>query len=350
VASSRLLYVGTHVNGEARGIYVARLDDATGALSAPALAAATGQPTFLALSPDRKFLYAVCDREAMAAGFAIGPAGRLTALPAAPGAKAPAPSHIAVDRTGRALFLANYHAASVATIPLRPDGTCGPPQVIAHTGHGPDPVRQAAPHPHSVNLSPDNRFALACDLGLDRIFTYRFDAARARLAPAAPPFVSTAPGSGPRHLEFSADGRRAYCVNEIDNTVVACGYEAATGALSPRAAVSTLPAGFAGTNTAAEIALHPNGKFLYASNRGHDSIAGFAISPETGELSPLDFTPCGGRGPRHFAFSPNPNWLVCAHQDSNTLASFRVSADTGRLVQVGPTVAAPAPVCVLFYD
>ena len=348
-APSRLLFIGTYTSGASRGIYALRLGAAEGALSAPVVAAETPHPSFLALSPDRRFLYAIRDSAAMVAAFAVH-GDRLALLPAPPAPEAIAGCHLAVDRTGRTLLVSNFHAATIAALPLAADGTPGPGQVIRHEGRGSHPRRQAEAHVHSAVISPDNRFALVCDLGLDRIYTYRLDAAQARLAPGRPPFTANAAGSGPRHSAFSADGRRFYASRELDNTVTAFDYDAASGALVLRQAVSTLPAGFMGDSAAAEVALHPNGRFLYVSNRGHDSIAVFAVDGATGLVSAVEFTPAGGRNPRHFALSPDGAWLVCAHQGSGTVAAFRVDPASGRLSPAGRPAAVPDPVCVRFYD
>jgi 6-phosphogluconolactonase len=238
----------------------------------------------------------------------------------------------------------------VAALPLAGDGTVGEPRVVHHAGHGADPKRQASAHPHCVVFSPDHRFVVSCDLGLDRIFSYRLDPARAELSPADPPFVAVKPGAGPRHFVFAAGGRRGYAITELSSTIVAYDYDSETGSLSTRETVSTLPAGFAGESIAAEICLHPNGRFLYASNRGHDSLAVFAIDAVSGALSPVEIVPCGGKGPRNFSLSPDGAWLVCAHQESNSLCSFRVDSATGRLARVEGGVSIPTPVCVLFYD
>ncbi len=348
-APSHLLFIGTYTSGASRGIYALRLDAATGALSAPTLAAETSHPSFLALSPDRRFLYAIRDSAAMVAAFAVK-GDELVPLPAAAAPKAVAGCHLAVDRTARTLLVSNYHAATIAALPLAKDGTPGPGQVIRHEGHGTHPKRQAEAHVHSAVISPDNRFALVCDLGLDRIYTYGLDAARARLEPGRPPFTANDAGSGPRHGAFTPDGRHFYASHELDNTVTAYDYDAASGALLLCQAVSTLPAGFMGESTAAEVALHPNGRFLYVSNRGHDSIAVFAVDGRTGLLSPVEFKPAGGRNPRHFALSPDGAWLVCAHQESSSVAAFRVDPAGGRLAAAGEPVAVPDPVCVRFYD
>lgn len=287
----------------------------------------------------------------MVAAFEVDSgSGVLSALPASPSPKDIAPCHVAVDRSGRALVVANYHTAVVAALPLREDGTVGEPRTVSLSGHSVHPTRQAAAHPHSVTISPDSRFVIACDLGLDRIFTYRFDPVRAELLPADPAFVSAEPGAGPRHFAFGRTGLRAYAINELANTVVAYAYDPERGALSPLQTVTTLPPGFAGESIAAEIRLHPDGRFLYGSNRGHDSIAVFGVDPATGFLTPVEIVPSGGKAPRNFAISPDGAWLVCAHQDSNDLCVFRVDPETGRLARVGGTVPVPMPVCVLFYN
>ena len=348
-AAGQLIFIGTYTRTTSRGIYAVRLDPATGALSTPILAATTPNPSFLAFAPDQKTLYAVSESDEMAAAFATDLAqGTLRPLQSPQASGGSAPCHLVVDATQRSLLVANYHTGIVAAIPLRPDGTLGPPNVVPHVGHSVDAARQTSPHVHSVTLSPDNRFVLVCDLGLDRIFTYRLDAARARLTPGHPPFVVTPPGTGPRHFVFGADGRHAYAITEMGSTLIAYDYAPDSGALTPRQSVSTLPPDFKGASTGAEIRLHPSGRFLYASNRGHDSIAVFEVDPANGALTPVEVTPCGGKNPRNFSLSPDGAWLVCANQNSNSLAVFRADARTGRLTPTGHTADVPLPVCVLF--
>jgi 6-phosphogluconolactonase len=348
---SHLIYIGTYTRSTSRGIYSTRLDADTGRLSAPVVAAETDSPTFLALSPDRKRLYAVRNTKDMVASYTVNArADGLNPIPGPPSAESQAPCHVAVDRTGQALVVANYHFPIVAALPLLTDGSVGTPREILHSGSSVHPTRQTSSHPHSVTISPDNRFVIACDLGLDRIFTYRFDPATAMLTPAEPAFVATAPGAGPRHFAFGKDGRHAYAINELGNTVVAYAYDAQKGSLAPFQTLSTLPPDFSGQSIAAEIRVHPNGRFLYGSNRGSDSIAVFAIDPSSGALALVEIVPAGGKAPRNFALSPGGSWLVCAHQDSNSLCSFRVNPDTGRLSPVSGGISVPMPVCVLFYD
>jgi 6-phosphogluconolactonase len=350
MASSHLVFFGTYTRTTSRGIYAARLDDETGALTAPRLVAETPNPTWVVLSPDRRFLYTVHPSKAQAIGFAVDPSdGALTPLAAGDATPAGSPSHLAIDATGRVLLAANYGDGFVAALAIRPDGTLGPPAMTQHSGHSVNPTRQEKPHVHSVTLSPDNRFVIVCDLGLDKIFSYALDPAAARLTPATPPFVTTEPGSGPRHFKFGVDGRHAYAITEMGATVIACDYDAARGALHPRQTISTVPPDFTGLKWAAEIRVHPNGRFLYGSNRTHDSLAVFAIDATSGLLSPVEIVPCGGKTPRNFTLSPDGKWLVCGHQDSDQLSVFRVDAATGRLTRTSHTATVPMCVCVQFH-
>lgn len=354
MASSPLIYFGTYTrNTTSEGIYSARLDGATGALSQPELAAAATDPSWLTLSPDGRRLYAIHGSAAQAIGFSVdATTGKLTPLAAsAPTPAAPPvnpPSHLAVDGTGRTLLAANFREGFVAALPIQADGSLGSAQVIRHEGRGAHPTRQDKPHVHSVTLSPDNRFVIVADLGLDRVFTYALDAASARLSPASPPWVATAPGAGPRHAKFGADGRFVYVINELDNTLDTFAYDAARGALSLKQTLPTLPSDFTGTNTTAEVRVHPNGRFLYGSNRGHDSIAVFAVDPALGTLNRIEIVPSGGRNPRNFALSPDGRWLVCGHQDTPLVTVFRVDPTSGRLTRTEHTAPIPAAVCILF--
>jgi 6-phosphogluconolactonase len=349
--NSHLIFLGTYTRATGKGIYAVQLDDDTGALSAPVLVAETPNPTWVTLSPDKKFLYTNHPSAAQAIGFRVADdSGKLLPLAPAPtGPAANAPSHLAVDATGRTLLAANYADGFVAALPINPDGTLGSPNIIRHTGQGPNPQRQDKPHVHSVTLSPDNRFVIVCDLGLDRIYTYALDAAAAKLTPANPPFVAAMPTSGPRHFKFGADGRHAYNLTEMGATVVAYDYAAATGALTPIQTIGTLPPSYE-ARWAAEIRIHPNGKFLYASNRGHDSLAVFAIDPASGKLTLIEIVPSGGKVPRNFSLSPDGKWLVCGHQDSENLTVFRVDATTGRLTRAPSEASVSMCVCVLFYN
>lgn len=348
-AATHLIYLGTYTRSTSKGIYAVRLENRTGELSPPVLVAETANPSFLALSPDRSHLYAVSESSTMAVPFATDlKTGALTPLQAQD-AGGKAPCHLVVDHTERALVLAHYHSGIVAALPIRADGTLGAPgTIIRHEGRSVNPQRQEGPHVHSVTLSPDNRFVIVCDLGLDRVFTYALDPATAGLAPGPAPSVATAPGAGPRHAAFSPDGRHVFVINEMGNTLVSYRYDTATGALTPIDTQPTLPADFAGDSTTAEVRVHPNGRLVYGSNRGHDSIAVFAFDPATGRLTPRGHTPTGGRNPRNFALSPDGAWLVAANQNTDSLTVFKVDPGTGILTPAPGKASVPMPVCVLF--
>ncbi|HAK95979.1 MAG TPA: 6-phosphogluconolactonase [Planctomycetes bacterium] len=352
-AGTYLVYVGTYTGGKSEGIYRFTFDAETGRASSVALAAKIDSPSFLALHPGGRFLYAVNEPQGRAAaGGAVsafriaGAEGDLEFLNSESSGGA-APCHIAIDRRGTHAFAANYGSGSVVLLPIGADGRLGARTAcIAHEGSGADQARQRGPHAHCVNLDAGNRFLLVADLGIDKIVVYRFDAAAGTLAAQA--LVALAPGAGPRHLAFSPDERFVYAVNELDLTVTRFAYTAATGALQAKESVSTLPVPRQAGFSAAEIAVHPSGRFLYASNRGHDSIAAFAVDKEAGALRAIGHVPAGGRTPRHFALDPSGAWLLCAHQSSDTIAVFRVDRETGLLAPGGAAIKVPSPVCVLF--
>lgn len=352
------LLIGTSSGpgGPNQGIYTVQLDADTGKLSGSTLSAAVGNPGFLAAHPAGRFIYSAGESGRTPDGNAIGAMfayafepshGSLAPLNSAPTGGLAA-THLAVDATGRMLIAASYHGSQVLAYPIGPDGRLGPRSAaISLSGKlGPSTQRQDKPHPHSVTLSPDNHFAYVCDLGLDRIFCYRLDSAKATLTPAGE-FAAPA-GAGPRHSKFSADGRFLYVINELTSSVSVYACNCGTGALELKQTLSTLPAGFTAYNICAEIQVHPSGRFVYGSNRGHDSIAVFARNAEDGTLTPIEIVPCSGKHPRHFALSPDGAWLVCAGRDSNNLASFRVDPATGRLSPAGESAGVPVPTCVLF--
>jgi 6-phosphogluconolactonase len=219
---------------------------------------------------------------------------------------------------------------------------------VQHTGSGVNPQRQTHAYAHSIITDPDNKFALTADLGLDKLFVYHFDARDGSLQPNDPPFVSVKPGSGARHVKFHPNGKWVYLITEIGCTVVAFNWNATNGSLTEFQTVSTLPADFKGVSTCAEVLVHPNGKFLYGSNRGHDSLAVFSIDQTTGRLTLLECVPSGGKWPRNFAFDPTGKWIICANHDSNNVLVFRIDENTGRLTQTGPPVSMPTPYCPRF--
>ncbi len=349
-----LVYVGTYTTQTSKGIYGFRLREATGELTPLGLAAETVSPSFLAVHPNRKFLYAVSEvaefagqKSGAVSAFAIDPATGKLALLNQVASRGGGPCYLAVDRTGKAVLLANYGGGSVAALPVLPDGRLGEASAfVQHAGSSLNAKRQQEPHAHSINLSPDNRFAVAADLGLDQLLVYRFDPAKGSLAPNEPAFAKVKPGAGPRHFAFHPKGRFAYVINELHSTVTAFTYDPRRGVLAEAGTVSTLPADFGGNNSTAEVQAHPSGKFLYGSNRGHNSIAVFAIDPRRGALAPVEHVPTQGRTPRNFGIDPSGSWLLAANQQSDTVVVFRIDAKTGRLTPTGQVVDVPTPVCV----
>ncbi len=357
-AGEFLVYFGTYTGAKSKGIYVSRFDPATGRLSAPELAAATRNPSFLALHPNGDFLYAVGEVDnangkpgGTVSAFSLDRGtGKLTLLnQQASGGSGPC--HLSVDVTGKCLLVANYGSGSIAALPIHADGSLGEAAtVIQHTGHGVNPQRQAGPHAHFICPSPDNRFALNCDLGLDQVLIYRLEPDAATLTPNDPSFASVAPGAGPRHLTFSPDRKFVYVINEMGSTISAFSYNPANAAMTEVQTLSTLPKDFSTNNTCAEIALHPSGKFLYGSNRGHDSIAVFAVNTKSGRLTFVEHQPTQGRTPRHIAIDPTGRWLLAENQASDSVIVFALDLDTGKLKPTGQSLTVGSPVCAVFVD
>jgi 6-phosphogluconolactonase len=244
------------------------------------------------------------------------------------------------------VLAANYAGGNIAVFAIKPDGTLGDRTAfVQHTGSSVNPQRQTHAYAHSIIVDPSNRFALVADLGLDKILVYRFNEKDGRLTPNDPPFVAIKPGSGPRHVTFHPNGRWVYVISEIASTVTAFNWNSTNGTLAEFQSVSALPADFQGTNTSAEIMVHPNGRFLYASNRGDDSLAVFAIDQTTGRLALVEHVSCGGKTPRFFTFDPTGKWLLCSNHGSDNTVVFRVDENTGKLTQSGQPVPVPYPFC-----
>ncbi len=347
-APSTCVYAGTYTGGGSRGIYRFALDRESGALTDLLLAAETENPSFLTFHPNGRVLYAVNEvaRGAVSA-FRVDATGNLTLLNQQPSAGAD-PCHLVVDRQGRNLLVANYTGGSVAVLPLDADGRLRPASAVRqHAGRGPVPVRQEGPHAHAIALDAAEQFALAVDLGADRIFVYRYGAAAGTLDPNEPASAPLEPGSGPRHVAWHRAGNYLYAINELRSTLTSFRYDAVRGTLETLQTVTTLPAGGSRDTIAAEIAISPDGRFLYGSNRGHDSIAIFAIDATFGTLAPLGHVHAGGRTPRHFAIDASGRWLLVANQESEAISVFHVD-ETGFPGVVGPGIAVSKPVCVLF--
>ena len=352
------LLIGTFTDtGESHGIYAVQLDEKTGALGAPTLAAEARNPSFLVRAPGTPWIYATGEttgengqRTGAICLYAQEPStGALRLLSSQPVPGEP-PCHIATTRDGRLALSAIYREGMVCAFPVSAEGQLAPrsDRVTTAGPLGPRPDRQDHPHAHSTTLSPDERHAYVCDLGLDRIFIYRIDTAKNALEPATPAFAQAPAGAGPRHATFSADGRGLYVLNELASSVSVYACDPASGAIELRSTHSTLPAGATGENISAEVRLHPNGRFLYASNRGHDSLAVFQRDPATGALTLVETVLCGGRHPRHFALSPDGRWLVCANRDTANLTVFAIDPTTGRLAATPHTATVPQPSCALF--
>ena len=346
--NEHLIYIGTYTRTDSKGIYALRLNDTTGELSTPELVATTANPSFIALSKDRSHLYAVSEGATFAVPFAVNLATGKLVPDESRDSGGKAPCYLMVDETEQCLVVAHYHNGIVASLPINKDGSLGPVKSLhQHTGSSVVPERQESAHVHSANISPNNRHVIVCDLGLDKIFTYELDAATATLTPAATPFVATVPGAGPRHSAFSTDGRFVFVINELNNTLVSYAYDADTGRLTEKDTQPTLPADFTGNSSTAEVRVHPNGKFVYGSNRGHDSIVVFAVDSGTGKLTPIDHTPSGGRNPRNFNLTPDGKWLIAANQNSNSINVFAVDDSTGKLTATDHHASVSLPVCVV---
>jgi len=347
------VYVGTYTGGESKGIYLLEMDRETGALTEKGLVAETASPSFLALHPSRPLLFAVGEvadfggkKSGSVTAFAIdSKTGKLSALNSQP-TKGDGPCHLVVDSAGKTVLVANYGGGSVASFPIGDDGKLGPAaSFFQHVGTSADKSRQKAPHGHSINLDADNTFAVAADLGLDQLLVYRFDPSKSTLTPNDPPFAKTPSGGGPRHFAFHPDGVHAYVILEITSQIVPLGYDAKKGTFTLGEPVSTLPEKTPGNSTA-EVRVHPSGKFVYVSNRGHNSIAIFAIDPKTGGVKPIGHQSTEGKTPRNFGIDPEGKFLVAANQDSGTVVVFKIDPETGLLKPTGHSAKVPTPVCV----
>jgi 6-phosphogluconolactonase len=351
------VYFGCYTNAKSgsKGIHISRFNTTTGDLSEPDLAAETGSPSFLAIHPSKKFLYSVGEmgtpgqKGGAVSAFSISqPDGKLTFINQVSSVGA-GPCHISVDKTGKMAMVANYGGGSVASYSIQDKGGLSEAQTfVQHEGSSVNLKRQAGPHAHSLNTSPDNRFGFACDLGLDKVLIYKLDPATGKMTSHG--HATVAPGSGPRHFAFHPSGKYAFVNNEILMTVTSFAYDAEKGTLTEIATVSTLPEADrskTGLSTAETVA-HPNGKFVYVSNRTHDTIAVFSCDPATGRLTLIQNAPAEGEIPRNFNLDPTGKWMIVAHQNSNTAALFKVDQDNGKLSFTGKKIKVGGCVCVRF--
>jgi 6-phosphogluconolactonase len=356
-ANSKLLYIGTYTGAKSRGIYSARFDSGSGKLSAPELAAETKSPTFLALHPNGSVLYAVVEMDnfqgmktGAVSAFSIdrksGKLGLLNQKPSGGGG----PCHLSIDKTGKCILVANFGSGHFAALPVGADGRLGAPrQFIRFEGSSTNRERQTGPHAHFINFDPSNNFALGCDLGLDKVFVWKVepmypDCGGLKLECSS--IIN--PGSGPRHLAFHPNGRFVYLINEMAATITVFTYDSEKPALNELQTILMLPEKFEGFKSGAEIQVHPSGKFVYGSNRGHDSIAVFSVDEKTGKLTFVEHQSTRGKTPRHFTFDPSGKWLLAENQDSDNIVIFRVDQQTGKLSATGESVEVGSPVCIQF--
>ena len=357
-SSKYLFYVGTYTeNGsKSKGIYAYRYDAATREITSLGLAAEATNPSWIALHPNGRYLYAVNEvqnyktsNSGGVSAFSIDRVtGKLTFLNEVRSRGAD-PCYVTVDSAGHYVLVANYTGGNIAAFPVLNDGKLGEASAfVQHAGHGPNPKRQEGAHAHSIDLSPDNRFAMVDDLGLDELLVYKFDAARGMLTPNDPPFAKLDPGAGPRHFALHPSGKFAYVISEMHSSVTALSADLKTGTFRPLQTISALPKGFKGENDDAEIEIHPSGKFLYASNRGHDSIAVFAVDPSKGTLKLVEHASTQGKTPRSFEIDPTGTLLFAENQESNNIVIFSIDQKTGKLTPTGKVLEVGQPVCVKF--
>jgi 6-phosphogluconolactonase len=351
--STNRVFVGTYTRDcPSEGIYAYDLDPATGRLTALGLAARAENPSFLAIDPSKRFLYAVSERGGPIGGaviaYAVEPGGVELGELNTRSTMGSSACHVAVDQTSRCVFAANYGSGSVAAFPVTADGSLGERSALMpHAGSGPNRKRQEGPHAHSVTVGPSNELLFVADLGIDRIVVYRIDAERAQLKRHDPPTVKTAHGAGPRHMAFHPSGRSTYVINELNGTMTAYAYAPLSGTLTEINTLSTLPEGYAGANLCADVHVRPDGRFVYGTNRGHDSVVAYAIDPATGAISFVDRVGSGGKHPRNFAITPGGYYLLVANMESNNIVTFAVNRETGHVKPTGDVVEIAKPVCVV---
>lgn len=342
------LYAGTYTSGQSEGIYIYKMDQLTGALKRTG-SIRSENPSFLTIDPARRFLYAVNETPSGAvSAFRIDPATRqLTSINQQPSEGAD-PCFVMVDQRGKSLLLANYTGGNVAVLPIKTDGSLGAAiDVKQHEGSGPREQQKSA-HAHSIKLDRANRFAVSADLGSDKVMIYRFDPLTRKLAPAQQPSATLHPGAGPRHLAFHPNGKYLYVINELDSSLTSFKYDALQGTLTPFESVSTLPRDFTGKSYCADVHVSKSGRFLYGSNRGHNSIVVFAIDPQTARLNLVEHVSTEGKWPRNFTIDPSGRFLLVANQHTDNVVVFRIDAQTGRLTPTGTVEQIPVPVCLQF--
>lgn len=356
-AEEPIVFISAFTSGDAGAIHAYRFDSEKGQLKLLQRTTGIENPFFLALSPDRKFIYSIDaqkfgskDDEFVAAYKIEGRDGQLTRLNRQ-SSRGSASCYLDVDATGKALVVANYMSGSVASLPVLADGSLGKiTTFVQHTGSSVNSERQKEPHAHCIVISPDNRFCLAADLGNDKILNYELSPQSAELKPnPAQAYATLPPGSGPRHLIFNKNANRVYVINELKNTITLFDYLAQSGVLTQRQTISTVPEKFDGVSHTADLKMTPNGRYLYGTNRGHDSIAIFKIADD-GQLSLVSIEPSLGKGPQNLLITPDGRWLLCANMPGNNVAIFSIDTNTGKLKSAGEPASIPMPSCIRWME
>jgi 6-phosphogluconolactonase len=348
VAEELTVYFGTHTAAPGKGFSVSHFNTESGMLTKPEFLLETPAPAYYVIAPGGRRLYS-CNSTGFISAYSIDPAtAQLKLINQVPSGGGD-PSYISLDRTSHFVLVANYEGGNIGVWALKPDGSLGERTAfVQHMGSSVNPLRQTHAYAHSIIVDPSNRFALVADLGLDKLFVYKFNVKDGSLAPNDPPFVKVTPGAGARHVIFHPNGKWVYLISEMGSRIFLFNWDGGPGTLTEVQSVSTLPPDFHGVSTCAEIKVHPNGKFLYASNRGHDSIAAFSIDAKTGRLTPIQHVPSGGKTPRNFDFDPAARWLLVTNHGSNTAMVFRINRKTGLLIPTGNPVDVPYPFCPRF--
>jgi 6-phosphogluconolactonase len=357
MAGDLVVLFGSQVPGPDKGFSIAHFDTETGALTRPELLLAAQSPVYFVIHPDGKHLY-TCNSIGKTqdqpgggvSAYSIDPKTAHLTFINQKNTGGIGPAYVSVDHTGRFCLIANYGAGSVSVFAIEPDGSLGARTAFdQHTGSSVNPDRQKAPHAHSIRLDLSNRFALVPDLGVDKVYIYRFNSDDGSLAPNDPPFAALPPGSGPRHIAFHPNGKLIYVSNEIANTVAAFAWDSDKGQMTELQTISSLPADYKGSDTCAEIGVRPDGKFLYVSNRGSDTVGVFSID-DSGRLTPVQQIPTQGKVPRNFELDPSGKWIILTNQMGDTTVVYRIDEASGRLTQVGDPIPIKNPFCPRFFE
>ncbi|HCO24732.1 MAG: 6-phosphogluconolactonase [Gimesia sp.] len=353
-AEEPLVFISAFAPGEKGAIHAYKMNPQTGELKLVERTSDVEHPFFLAVSPDNKFLYSIHapgkfsgkNNEFVSAFALEGRTGKLKLLNRQ-SSLGTASCYLDIDKSGKAVVVANYTTGSVASLPVKEDGSLGESETfIQHTGSSVNPQRQKEPHAHCSVISPDQKFVFAADLGLDKILAYQLDSETAKLTPAEQPFVRTIPGAGPRHLTFHPDGKQLYVINELKNSITEFDYNPESGMLIEGQTISTLPKDFSGTSHCADLKFTPDGRFLYGTNRGHDSIAAYQVDDQ-GKLTLLEIEPSLGKGPQNLAVTADGKYLICANMPGNNVVVFKIDDKTGKLSPAGDPIEIPSPSCIM---